>query len=82
MNFDAGNAGELLRVVLEAIAANTTFPVILDKPRTVRVISTSYTATEARVMTKDEDSGEFVSFYIPRSHQERASATVANPLSA
>lgn len=77
MNHDAGNAGELLHVVLQAIAANTTFPVMLDKPRTVRVVHTSYTSTESRVMAQDEESGEFVSFYIPRNPQERASATVA-----
>lgn len=79
---DAGNAGDVLHDVLKAIASNTTLPVILDQPRTLRVVHMSHNEDHVKVMTKDEDSGEFIAIFIPRNSALRARADLPSiPLS-
>lgn len=83
MYVDVGNAGDLLNLVSHAIMQHTTFPIILDMPRTLQVIHTSHSQSEIKLMTKDTTSGEFITIYVPRDAHDRAQADLPSiPLSA
>lgn len=82
MHFDAGNAGEVLRQVLEAITHNTTFPLVIDELRTLRVVHTNHSESESRIMTQDAETGEFIILHIPRDPNQRARADVGHIQSA
>ena len=75
-HLDVGPADELLDVALKAIANGTTFAVIIDRPRTLKVIHTSHTNGETKIVVKDEETGEFITLYIPRGKDARARADV------
>lgn len=83
MYVDAGDAGELRKVVLNALSNNTTFPVVADQPRTLRVVHMTHTKTELKAMTWDEGNKEFVALHIPHDRQDdsqslRATADIGN----
>lgn len=81
MMYDAGNAGEVREVVFGAVRHGTTFSLILDQPRTLRIVHTTHSPAGVKIMTQDVESDDFITLHIPRDVTERASADIPNPLS-
>lgn len=82
MKYDAGNAGEVLKAATDAVEHGTTFTIIIDQVRTLRIVHTSHSATETWIMARDDESDAFVTLFIPRDGTQRARADVTNTLSA
>lgn len=71
---DIGSSADLRKLVATTDVLPTTIPLLLDKPRTVKVISKTATRDELTVRCKDDTTT--IILHLPFQHGSRGSARI------